>query len=231
MGSDTTVIRDGENAALNNGGWIGFDYEAPLGVDMFYTATFTRTGNPETVTTNSATIRLEAKGYGRAWISNAVDPASAILAWVDGLDEIERPAEVGVFDMVGRTLPVVVTGTRGSRRGEVRINTETLDDRDALWGLLENGDVLLLRTTREFGVGNLYLVVQKATEARVTRLGMFPKRRFSLEFVETSSPIGRLVSGRDNTWQQVLTGAADWQAVKTQRATWLDVYRTPFAVG
>ncbi|MEV8373016.1 hypothetical protein AB0P21_09780 [Kribbella sp. NPDC056861] len=224
-------IRDGVNVALNDGGWIGFDYEAPLGVPLTYTATFTRTGDPETVVAASPAVVLDAGGYGRAWLSNAVDPASAVLAWVEGLDEIERPAEVGVFDMVGRSLPVVVTGTRGSRRGQLRLVTATLDERDALWGLLDDGDVLLLRTTREFGIGNLYFAVQKATESRATRLGMHPARRFGLEFVETSAPIGRLVSGRDNTWRQVVTGAATWQDVKDQRADWLDVYRTPFAVG
>lgn len=227
----TETIRDGANMALNDGGWIGFDYEAPLGTDLTYTATFTRTGNPETVVVSTDVVQLDAPSYGRGWLSNAVDPEGAVIPWFEGVDDIERSSAVGTFEIVGRSLPVVVTGTRGSRRGAIRLVTGTLDDRDALWKLLDAGDVLLARTTREFGLGNLYMAVEKATEARVTRMGMHPARRFTLEFTETYPPIGRLVSGRDNNWSQVLAGAASWQGVKDTRATWLDVYSAPYVVG
>jgi hypothetical protein len=226
-GTDWVLVRNAENQAMSGGAWVGADFEAPLGVLVNYRAMLTDNPSGTTLTLQREAV-LPDNSPGRGWLGNAVDPANAALTWIEGMDAIDRPTTIGVYEIIGRKLPVVVTGKRGSRRGVLRLLTRTLTDSDALWRLLDEGDTLLLRTGQEYGLGNLYMAIEAVSEQRITPLGFYPARRFTLQFIETGIPVGSLISSPDNSWNRLPTGTATWATLKADRPTWLAVYQVPY---
>jgi hypothetical protein len=226
-GTTWVPVRGAEKKQLSGGSWVGVDYEVPLGSTVTYRATLRDDPSGATFVVQRDVV-LPDISPGRGRLGNAVDPANAVLTWIEGMDAIDRPTQVGVYEIIGRKLPVVVTGKRGSRRGVLRLLTRDIADRDAMWRLLDEGDTLLLRTGPEYGLGNLYMAIEAVSEQRITPIGYYPARRFTLEFIETGIPVGSLISAADNSWGLLVTGTATWATLKDDRSSWLAVYQVPY---
>lgn len=227
---DRTQLRNGVREPLNTGDWVGSDHEAPLGEPVHYE--FDLFDNPDddtpvgSVKTDTPVI-VPPQAPGRVYLHNVISPSTILSPQIEGIDSIQREAQMGVYPIIGRSAPVVVAAARGSRQGSIRVLTKTLADRDALWAMFESGDVLLLRSEAEYGIGSMYLAVSNVTEERITRFGWVAYRRFTLEFIETERPVGSALTAANNSWQVVLTGATDWQTLMDLRASWSTVYVQP----
>jgi hypothetical protein len=228
VGSRETLIRSGVRAPLTAGDWVGSDYEVPLGVQVTYRADLFDAANGVAVEdVASAPMVQPPLATGRIYLHNVSNPGAILSPQVEEMDAMSRESKATVYDVVGRSAPVVVSATRSSRTGSLQLLTRTLEERDALWALFEATDVLLLRSSPEYGIGNIYLVAQNVSEERVTRLGYYPHRRFTVEWVETGSPVGSALTAANNSWQVVTTGASTWEVLMGIRDNWSEVYVQP----
>lgn len=227
-GRPDELIRNGVRTALTAGDWIGADYEVPLAADVTYRADlFDAINGAPVATATSGTVQVAPLKPGRIYLHNVASPSAILSPQVEEMEPVTREAKSAVYDVVGRSTPVVVASVRSSRTGSMSLLTRTLDERDELWRLFSSGDVLLLRTERTYGVGTIYIAVNNVTEERVTRLGYHPMRRFNVEYVETGSPVGSALTAANNSWQVVLTGASTWEVLMGVRSNWSEVYVQP----
>jgi hypothetical protein len=156
----------------------------------------------------------------RSFLQDADNPSTQVSPHVEGIESIERATRLGVFEIIGRSTPVVTTAKLAARRGTLALFTTTQNETDALWSMVDSGNLMLFRTTRTYGIGSMYFACESITEERVTRLGAIPKRRFEIEFIETDPPVGPAIAYSWNNWTRVVNNAATWQVVLNQRATW-----------
>jgi hypothetical protein len=133
---------------------------------------------------------------------------------------INRPARVGIFDIVGRSFPIAVSDIRSSRRWTMFVRTETAVTRDNLDLLLASGDVIFVHTPADCAVPSGYVAVGDAEQAthplrplRVTH---------TLPCTEVAPP-GPDVIGAQSTWQSVINAYGSWADVIAAKATWADL--------
>jgi hypothetical protein len=134
---------------------------------------------------------------------------------------MERPARRGVFDVVGRSLPVAVSDVRSSRRYSLILRTETDSDATDLDLLFASGDVLYLQHDGDCVVpSGVYLSVGDTIEA-------FPSppdelRFWSVPVVEVAPP-GPDVVGAAATYQTLLSTYATYADVLAAHATYASI--------
>jgi hypothetical protein len=167
--------------------------------------------------------------WGTALLDDVLDPGLRQVVYVESVSEITRDANVTTYDVLNSPYPVAVQGVMRARAGSIVLAVRDAAASASVWNLLENSTTLLLRTTPEFGIGNLHFVTPNVTEERVTRLGYMPHRRITVEFIETDVPVGDVISSYFNSWQKVASGFATWAEVAEQRLTWSDVLTMPEA--
>src|SRR5262245_55174247 len=105
----STYIRAGNTVALTGGQAIVYDFEAPLDVDVYYVATQATPAGSETATSN--TVQVVSGGW--SWLKDPGIPTRNLrIPIVTSIAELTRPARSGVFDIINRTAPVVVSAMR-----------------------------------------------------------------------------------------------------------------------
>lgn len=133
---------------------------------------------------------------------------------------IQRPPRGGVFDVVGRSLPVAVTEVRGSRRYVVVLRTETADQAEDLDMLFASGDVLFTHGSQCRVPSGVYWFGGITEELEPTPEDSW--RLTSAEVVEVTAP-GPDVVGATSTWQTVINTYATWADVIAAKASWFDL--------
>ena len=209
----TQLIRYGDQITLTAGQVHLEDYEAPLDTPVVYVGLQVVPVGSEIA--ESAPVTIPSGGY--SWLKDPGYPSmNQRLDVVTSLAELTRPARAGVFAIIDRASPVVVTAKRGSVLGELVTHTLTDAARVRLTDLLSRGTVLLLQTPPQYGYGSYgsaYIHIGDALEARVG-LAMEQARRWSLPFQVTDRPEGLAT--------QPITGKT-WAAVKATYATWTEL--------
>lgn len=134
---------------------------------------------------------------------------------------VTRPARVGVFNVVGRTLPIAVSDIRTSRRWTMLLRTTTAEARDNLDLLLASGDVLYLQSPPACDIiSGVYLAVQDVTR---TNHPLRPLRvTWELPVIEVAAP-GPDVVGTAVTWASVIAAYGTWADVIAAHPTWADL--------
>jgi hypothetical protein len=219
----TQVVRLAGPAEMTGLAWVGYDYEAPYGSSVTYTATVTYT-NPGTIVESASA--LSALDVSDVWLIHPGVPAlSMLLAKVKSLDGRLRPVNRGVFQPFGRANPIVVTdGQRKAVQSQLMVRTRTLDELAALIALTDDAAVLLLNVPASlgWGVSNEYISLGDLTESReADKFAGLPSRIMSAPYLVVSRPIGGSQSQR--TWADVLAESATWQDVLNTRATYLEL--------
>lgn len=141
-----------------------------------------------------------------------------------GMPDWTRSARQGVNPVRGRARPVIISDVRTSRAGTMTLVTETQDELNTMWWLLETGNTLLLQWPSEWGERDVYVQVGDVTEAHVAEYAGYRDRTWSIPLTEVDRPVGGITGSTDRTWQSVLDSRTDWLDVMTNATTWLDVY-------
>lgn len=153
------------------------------------------------------------------WIKSVPRPFLNRPVTVVDFSEVQRPARNGVFDVVGRSLPVAVTDVRGSRRYELTVLVDDQADADEFDQILAAGDPVFVHVPTDSLVpASMYAVIGDTTRARVGRTSR--KVTFDLPLTEVAAP-GPDVAGETILWTSVVTASATWQAVVAGDDTWL----------
>lgn len=187
------------------------DYEFIPDVVNHYRVT-PNTGSAQTGTTTPTLDTVWLKNLARPFLNRPV----TVTDWSD----VERPARNGVFDIIGRTMPVAVTDLRSSRRYELVLTTATVAEADEIDLCLASGDPILLHVPADCVVPGMYAVVGDVNVSR--REPRSTRRYLSLPLVECAAP-GPDVVGATNTWGAVIATYATWADLIADNATWQDV--------
>ena len=214
-----SLIRAGDQVLLTAGKASVDDYEAPLDVPVYYTATKTQPAPPPAATANSATVTIPSSG--RTWLKDPARPSrNMVVPIVTSVQTLTRPSRAGVFPILERSTPIVVTNMRQSPVGAAVFHTLTSAQRTSMVDILSPGSILLLQTDPRFGWNTAYIHVGDVVEARVG-LATEPARQWTLPFTVVDRPEG-LAEGYTiaKTWGGVKQAYATWGDLKASGKTW-----------
>lgn len=162
------------------------DWEAPLNVALHYVATLYDAGD-NVVGTAEGDYTLTWTDC-KAWLVDMARPTNSLALVIESFTPLDFEVPAGVHRVLDRRAPVLVTLPAWTPDAELVLLTDTLPERDALRNLLGSGYPVLLRTTPEQGVGNMYLGVTDFKEERFLTLGTRAQRRFAVEVVQVERP-------------------------------------------
>lgn len=170
--------------------------------------------NQQTAAITLASQQVWIKSVARPFLNRAVDVV------LPSRMAVQRPPRAGIFDVLGRTLPIAVSTVRGSRRWTMFIRTETALDAANTDLLLASGDPLYIQAPSASGVETGYVsvgeVVQECHPLRVLH------KTFTLPLTEIAAP-GPDVVGAVGTWATVLATYATWADVLAAYGSWADL--------
>jgi hypothetical protein len=209
-------VRSAEPAALTSGAWIGWDYEAPFGAPISYTVVPT-TG----ATQSTAQLTLDVPDI---WLIHASLPDLSMrldTQQVTALAPRARSPRSAVLTPLGRSTPVVVSDVRASASAGIELFTDTYDQRDELWALLDDGTPILVNIPPGLGWGITaeWAAVEEVTETPI--VGNSTVRTFTLPYAVVDRPVGALTATW--TWAGVIAAYPTWGDALAAYDTYADV--------
>jgi hypothetical protein len=217
--TDNLPVRGAEPVTLISGGAVLYDYEAPFDVAVTYRAT-----SPQDSTTVVTSSPVTLASNGRTWLRHPGRPILNRAVVVHSRDDATRPATGrGVFPVIGRSRPIVVSQVRGSEDGTVRLLTTTAQQRTDLYALLADGSSLLLTAPPGRGWGSQYISVGDVSESRPNRIDTDEYRIISLPYTVVDRPAGPTSGGTDDTFAAVLAHYATFADVLAGETDFADL--------
>ncbi|MGY1439638.1 hypothetical protein [Streptomyces reniochalinae] len=198
------------------------DYEAPLGVPVYYRIERVWPGSSEKSTRiTDPPITLDPGDPNLAWLTDPARPGIGLRVLVKQAPEWQQAIEQTAYRIRGRATPVVIGDVRGSREGDLVCWTTSDEQREALRFLLATGNVLLWRCAPGMGEPDVYVSVGEIQYPRIVTYAREQWREWTLPFTEVDMPTGGQV------------GTAGWTVydVRLEYATGYDVldrYETVF---
>jgi hypothetical protein len=199
------------------------DYESPLGIPVQWRVAIQNPAGAGLLSYTSDPIALDADPTD-VWLKDPGNPARSVRVTVGTpMPTWTRAARQGVSQVRGRVLPVVISDVRGGATGDLTVVTETDDDVDDLWWVLESGGPLLLQWPPGWGQRDMYVSVGDVAEAPIVDYAEFHDRTWTLPLTEVDRPIGGVTGSADRTWTTVSSSASTWAVALTGATSWLDV--------
>jgi hypothetical protein len=229
-GGSMTAVRgtDGDlsKVAITGDVAVAEDFEAPLGEPITYYLKLFTPSTSSYLAATADTVTIPEPEDTTVVIKDPGLPARRTTAVVakGGMPDWTRSARQGVNSVRGRARPIVISDVRTSRTGTMQLVTETQDDIDQMWWLLETGNTLLIQWPSLMGERDIYVQVGDVTEAHASDYAGHSDRTWSVPLTEVDRPIGGITGSSSRTWQDVNDGFSDWLAVHDAYDTWLDVY-------
>lgn len=175
---------------------------------------------PKIASTNQDTGNITPSvAYYR--IKNPSRPSLNIRVTPVQISDITRPARAGVFNVLGRTLPVSVTDLQGARTFSLSIDVYSYSAMVDMDNRLASGDPMFLQApTQPDQVPTLYFVAGDIVCSQDSKGDV--SYTFTIPVVEVAAPAFSVV-GATSTWQDVVNAYATWSALIAAKATWSDV--------
>lgn len=208
-----TPVRGAEPAPLSGGEWIGYDYEAPYGDAVTYSAM--------DALGNVATVLVGPLGVTQSWLVHPGVPSLSQPLNRITLGDRQNDTGAAQHVILGRTSPITVTdGTRKADQLPLNFRTDAAFDEINMNALLQDASTLLLQIVYPFTNAFEYRWIQ-AGQVQVHRVTMNfgdAKRTWSVACTVTDRPAGNIASQRQ--WATVLGEAATWGDVLSRYTTW-----------
>lgn len=153
----------------------------------------------------------------RAWLKFVAAPQLNRKVTITGWEPIERPDRNKLYDVDGRTDPIVVTSGHSSRRTTLTLRTWTQDETDALDESLRQGIPGFLHLPGTVQLPSMYVVfgTYRHRPASKRSAGAI----FTLPVVEVAAPPPSIFAV-GATWQTVLDDYATWAALFAGPTEW-----------
>ncbi len=210
------VVRAGNPVRPLGGTALVFDYEAPLGgVLSRYEATDASTG-----AVVSATGSLETT---QTWVKSPSQPAlNTAVTFVD-VPSMQAPRRQQVFDVLGRSDPIVASDARSSLRGQLQWRSMAAEETDRILGLLRGSPVVFLQVPAT-PFGERYASLGDADVASLFDFQGPVAAVWTVAYVEVAFPPGGQV-GDLNSYQAVRDAYPTYAALQAGEANYLDLLR------
>lgn len=181
------------------------------GGTMVFEAGFT---NQETGNITPTTTKYRIKNIGRPGLNTVIEPVGPPI-------EITRPARTGLFDVLGRTMPVAVTDVQGSHRFTLMVDVPGLSSRKDMDNRLSSGEPMYLEApTEDDQIPTVYFVAGDVGNNQDVTAGV--NFTFSIPVTEVAKP-GSAVLSSTTVWADIIADFASWSALIAAEATWSDV--------
>jgi hypothetical protein len=205
----TVPVRSGDPVWTTGGYGMAFDQEAPLGLDLVYTATPLGAGTPSTV----AVQIPEPVGLDDVWIKSAEDPNLAARVYVVDWPELLYTSRRELTTVHGSRHPIVTSDVYSSPTSQMQILVYG-PDVPTIRTLLIDGDVLLIQTKQSYARPDEFVVPGDVSEALAGPVSE-PSRVFTFPVI----PVARPATAGQPLW---LPGWS-WDDLSADYATWDDV--------
>ncbi|MDX3006742.1 hypothetical protein PWY87_34060 [Kribbella solani] len=208
------VTVNSQNASLD-------DYEWTPGVATTYRVQSYTAANLTAVATYDVTITQDLTSV---WLKVPAAPYLNTPVQVLDRSEVTRRSRAGVFDVVGRSRPVMVGDVASSRSYTVQLLTESATEESNLDYLFASGEVVFVQlpSTVSYIPGGYFSVGDTASVPFDKGGDVAPLRRWSVPLTEVAAP-GPAVIGPVYTWTSVLNDYPTWTALLAANATWSDL--------
>jgi hypothetical protein len=173
------------------------DYEYPAGVDVEYRI---QGLDDRDQVRQQAVARRSAAG-DVSWLKFVANPQLNHRIHLTDWSAISRDARSEVFEVVGRSDPVVVSDVHGSRRTTVEIITPTVTETKALDEALSQGHPVFLQVPADLQLPTMYATVGNFSYERLSPKSV--RSRWSIPLIEVAPPPMTLV-GSTSTYASVL---------------------------
>jgi hypothetical protein len=148
---------------------------------------------------------------------------------IESMSEVVRPASVlGTFNVLGRKNPIIITDVRGGRTGTMVLTAYTTGDNIAYSDIIMSGNTLLLQCPLSAGFPDMYFQAGDVVESWNGGTASNIIHSWTIPFTETDAPSQSSISLDFNSWLLV-TQFGTWSNVLARRATWTDVFTTPYS--
>ncbi|MFC8009161.1 hypothetical protein [Streptomyces cinereoruber] len=152
-------VRGGDVAWAPGGVAVAYDHEAPLGVSSAWYAYPIGWDGTVGARSDGASVTPPAPAPFRdVWLKSLTDPAMSLRVQVMAWPELAYAERQQRFDVDGAASPVMRVDEWSLPSSSVVIETDTLDERQALLDLLRSKSVLLAQTRTEYGRPDAYWV-------------------------------------------------------------------------
>lgn len=191
------------------------DYEFPSGVELDYRIEgVTATGT----VLQTATVRRSSMA-DQVWLKFVTQPSLNQPLTYMGRGEVTRASRTAVFDVQGRSDPVVVSDVHSSRRMTIRCKAETPAAAATLDHALSQGLPCYLQVPETINTPSMYAVIG---DYRYEAPAIKSLRSvFTIPLIEVAAPPPSIVSPGE-TWQNLLDDYPTWEALMASVPTWLD---------
>lgn len=198
------------------------DFEAPLGVELYYHLRLW-TPNVGGRATASDPITIPEPPSTVVVLKDPGLPARQTTAVVakGGQPQWSRKSRQSVNAVRGRSRPVVISDVRTSREGSMTLITETAEELAAMWWLLETGNTILIQWPSLWGEKDMYVAIGDVTEAPLVEYAEYSDRTWTVPLTEVDRPIGGATGSAGRTWQTVLTDHTDGLDILATYTSWL----------
>lgn len=212
-----TTLRGGSAAVVTSQNAAVDDYEWTPGVATTYRVTSYNVSNVQQAQfTASITQDLTS-----VWLKVPAAPFLNQPVTVADRSEVTRKSRSGLFDIVGRSTPVMVGDVASSIVYTLTLQTDTSVAESNLDYVFASGEVVFLQlpSTVQYMQGG-YFAVGDVSRAPVNMVSTL--RRWNVPLTGVAAP-GPEVIGSAYTWTSVLADFATWTAEVAANATWADL--------
>jgi hypothetical protein len=196
-----------QNAAVD-------DYEFEVGQTITYRV---RSYNVSNVLQQTFTTTI-LRDLDDVWLKVPAAPYLNTPVTVVDRSEVTRKSRSGLFDIVGRTYPVMVGDVASSRAFTLQLLTHNASGESGLDYLFASGEVVYLQlpSTVQHFPGGYYAV---GDVSRETTLRLSARRVWSVPLTEVAVP-GPAVVGSSYTWTSTVNEFATWSDVIAFNVSW-----------
>jgi hypothetical protein len=210
-----TTVRAGTEVPVTADAAALDDYEFQPNAANYYRVT----GSPGGVTFTDSITPVQLV----PWIKSITRPFLNRALKVVDYGDVSRPSRGSLFEVIGRTAPLAVTDSQGSRRWQLTIKGDDLDEADAIELVFASGDPLFIQVGQSAlaeGMPTGYVLVGDMVRRK---FGHESRRRwFDLDLTEVAAPAAD-VYGVPATWATLAAEFGSWSAVVATFPTWQDV--------
>jgi hypothetical protein len=206
------------------------DYESPNGQPAIYRAQAQRTattGGIEQITVSQFSPSSGAVVWrsDSVWLKSPLFPAFNTTVRLGQFGTFTRRIARGVFDVAGRSRPVVVSDVRHGLEGQLTISVRSIDELDDIRFMSDLSTTVLLQTPAAYNFGSKYLALGDEHEDRINIVASNAFRWVQFDFVEVDSPVGDALATTTTPGKPPQAGSvATWGDVVTSNTDWRDLY-------
>jgi hypothetical protein len=213
-----TTVRGGSSVSVSGSAANVDDYEFPAGQAVTYRVrTFDGTG----AAVGTAATTVVTQDLDAVWVKVPAVPYLNTPVTVTDRGEITRKSRAGVFDIVGRSLPVLVGDVTSGISYTLQLLTNTPAEERDLDYTLSTGDVIFLHlpSSVDYFPGGYFAV---GDVRRHTTLRLSARRLWDVPLTQVAAP-GPAVIGSAYTCASVLAQYATVSDVITGNLTIVDL--------